>query len=841
MRTHLTMIVASLLTVACSARPAAGPASTSTGGAAAGATTGGASSGGHGASGGTSGTSGASSGATGGTSSSTCVPPCDPNEVCTLAGCIMAGGTSGTSGGTAGGTSGGSSGASTTSGGGTSSGGCAAGFRQVSNGSIGAWGTSDVTLPMDVDGDGKSDLVVVSDDGGTAWAQLELSTGQAFSAASASPLVGWASNTRYLPMDVNGDGKIDLVTVWQNGQNASADVSLSTGSALQSASNASIGGWDDTYYDLPMDVNGDGKTDLVVLWNSGSGASAQVTLSNGTGFQQVSNNLVGGWDTTGRELVGDINGDGKTDLVRILPQSGNAVANVWLSNGTGFALASANSVGGFGTGENAYQLADVNGDGMKDLVILWVSSTGQLTAQLSLSNGTAFQQVSNGALGPAVAGSEYLFEDVDGDGKTDLVWIYPNAGVMEVEVWRSTGSGFVLGSEVPMGGFSPAWLTLPGDVNGDGKGDLVVVWQDPTLPAAQQARAQLSLGGCLASATAGSTGGTTTSGGTTTAGGTGTTGGGSSGGQSSGGTAGGGSTGGTTTGGSTGGTGGGPIGPNGGSVGLLHFGASGDTRPGASNGQGVSSYPTAIIDSIAQAFAAAHVQFVVDMGDHMNNWQDLTTAQQMMALYQQAMALYPGQWFLTMGNHECDDTQELCIPFAGQTGDTAGNFTAYLAAVAQTGVGSLPWYSFDVQTSLGLARFVIIADNAWCPQQASWLDQTLTAADTAATYTIVVRHHPPGDTSNGQAADLTAETTTVRAHKFSLWLTGHVHEYDHLTGDSGRSVIAGIAGAPLGAGAGAQAFYGYLIVDQLTDGTLEVTAYDVSTGGQMDQFTVGPN
>ena len=212
----------------------------------------------------------------------------------------------------------------------------------------------------------------------------------------------------------------------------------------------------------------------------------------------------------------------------------------------------------------------------------------------------------------------------------------------------------------------------------------------------------------------------------------------------------------SSSGGSTGSTGldGGAIGPHGGSVDLLHFGITGDTRPETSNSQGVADYPTVVIDQIAKDFAAAKVQFVADLGDHMNNWENATTAEEQMTKYQAAMADYPGQWFLAMGNHECDNSAEVCVP--GGSGGDAGNFTTFLSAVEKTGVGDLPYYSFDIQTSLGLATFVVIADNAWSDAQQTWLENTLTTADANAKYTLILRHHPPDDTSNGDATSLTA-------------------------------------------------------------------------------------
>jgi hypothetical protein len=52
------------------------------------------------------------------------------------------------------------------------------------------------------------------------------------------------------------------------------------------------------------------------------------------------------------------------------------------------------------------------------------------------------------------------------------------------------------------------------------------------------------------------------------------------------------------------------------------------------------------------------------------------------------------------------------------------------------------WYATDVHTSMGLARFVFVADGSWDSAQASWLERVLTDAETNAQYTIAARHHP---------------------------------------------------------------------------------------------------
>src|SRR5205823_2769301 len=95
-------------------------------------------------------------------------------------------------------------------------------------------------------------------------------------------------------------------------------VTTCSGVHLVAASNAKVGGWDLNYRDLTIDVNGDGKTDLVRVWNNGSAAAgtdacAQVSLSNGSGFAYASNASVGGWDLNFVDLGLDVNGDGKAD------------------------------------------------------------------------------------------------------------------------------------------------------------------------------------------------------------------------------------------------------------------------------------------------------------------------------------------------------------------------------------------------------------------------------------------------------------------------------------------------------------------------------------------------
>ena len=276
----------------------------------------------------------------------------------------------------------------------------------------------------------------------------------------------------------------------------------------------------------------------------------------------------------------------------------------------------------------------------------------------------------------------------------------------------------------------------------------------------------------------------------------------------------------------TGGGGAGHVGPTGGTVDLLRFALTGDTRPAAC--EDTAGYPTAIINAIADGAEAQQAQFALDLGDHMYVCNgSLATATDQMNLYMASTRRFSKHWFMTMGNHEC---------FHGpcQPGSSNANYVAFMSALSPT--SPLPYYSFEVETRLGKATFIVLADNAWDSTQAQWFESTLAHADTAAKYTIVARHHPEGDTS---VATNQEAMVILRRHRFALFLSGHNHSYHHMTTDNGRDVVIGLGGAPLLANG--TTYNGYAMVEQQADGQLRLTVRSITGGTVQDTFLVGPN
>lgn len=302
-----------------------------------------------------------------------------------------------------------------------------------------------------------------------------------------SSLGGWNTSWHYLYGDVDDDGRTDQVTIWQNPNgSAYAQVRKSDGAGFPSMSfNSSVGGWNTAWNDYLVDVNGDGRADLVRIWQNPNGdAYAQVSLSNGSGFPSVSfNGDVGGWNpAVVRDNFADVNGDGRADLVRIYRNGTDAYAQVSLSNGSGFPAPSFNSA--FGGWNDAWKqyLADVDGDGRADLVTIWQNPNGDAYAQVNLSNGSGFPSMdSNGDVGgwnPAVLTDNLT--DINGDGKADLVRVYKNGTNAYAQVNLSRGKGFAAPSwNSSIGGWSDTWKQYFVDVDGDGRTDIVTIWQNP--------------------------------------------------------------------------------------------------------------------------------------------------------------------------------------------------------------------------------------------------------------------------------------------------------------------------------------------------------------------------
>jgi len=123
--------------------------------------------------------------------------------------------------------------------------------------------------------------------------------------------------------DFNGDGKTDLIFVgqdWNGNNNLNVRVKMSNGDGTFTPYEAELGDGNGvfSYPTLTGDVDGDGKTDLIFVgqnWD-GCGLNIRVKRSNGDGTWCEKWQVLGDVPEVhmNSTLANDVNGDGKTDV-----------------------------------------------------------------------------------------------------------------------------------------------------------------------------------------------------------------------------------------------------------------------------------------------------------------------------------------------------------------------------------------------------------------------------------------------------------------------------------------------------------------------------------------------
>ncbi len=279
-------------------------------------------------------------------------------------------------------------------------------------------------------------------------------------------LFGSDSSLGVVIADVNGDGKPDIIAPESGASGSSVDVYLGTGSGTFgpaqnftcSSESASVS---QPYAVAVADMNGDGNPDIVT---ANFGGNISVLLGDGSGQFGAPSVYAAGSEPNGI-AIGDLTGDGFNDVV--VANRGDNDVEVYLNNGAG-ALTEA---GTFAVGESpdSVGLADFNGDGLPDI---FTANVGDSTVSVLINTGGGTFAA---ATSLAVTGGpvDAVAADFNGDGHLDISTADFNTG--SVSVLLGNGDGTFSAPVTSSALSSSAIFLSTADFNGDGKADLAVV------------------------------------------------------------------------------------------------------------------------------------------------------------------------------------------------------------------------------------------------------------------------------------------------------------------------------------------------------------------------------
>jgi hypothetical protein len=286
-------------------------------------------------------------------------------------------------------------------------------------------------------------------------------------------------NNAQIMGDFNGDGKKDIALVVQNYVSStwtsSISVVLSNGDGTFQAPQltATPGNVDDPI--VVGDVNGDGKDDILMVHPGNAPSTFDVLISNGDGTFTVGNNYVVSAAGLNGGLLTDSNGDGKLDVVVIDGES-PALEIALLGNGDGTFQPAITLTTLTGAAPNSINFADFNGDGKLDFegrvgnqVSVYLASGTDFLAPVALTTSDSVYDSCNEAVG-----------DLNGDGKPEIVssncydnnltvFVNNGDGSFQTGVYYGAGLNALTSTNASL---YPYAATIA-DVNGDGKNDIV--------------------------------------------------------------------------------------------------------------------------------------------------------------------------------------------------------------------------------------------------------------------------------------------------------------------------------------------------------------------------------
>lgn len=307
-------------------------------------------------------------------------------------------------------------------------------------------------LPLDVDGDGKDELLIPDRGGGVlvlkATGPALLTRWQQPSAPVGTSLLAPVPGGELAHVLAIGGATGEGVRFLLEDANLIRPAPVSLGGPLVAL--------------LQRDLNGDGAGELLAL-----GASGTLTVHHRVDGGLVQAQSASLLPAPQGALAADLDGDGWADLLWI--EEGTDAVRVRYSRGDGrFEPAVSYPTA---AGPAAISVADLNGDRTPDLAVA-CPRAGTTSVLISVAP-RSFQAAFDVTSGPRPALQALV--DVSGDGKPDLLSAAEGAGDLYVLLGRGNGT-LAPAQRIEVGGAARALLAL--DLDDDGRRDALVLGDD---------------------------------------------------------------------------------------------------------------------------------------------------------------------------------------------------------------------------------------------------------------------------------------------------------------------------------------------------------------------------
>ena len=206
----------------------------------------------------------------------------------------------------------------------------------------------------------------------------------------------------------------------------------------------------------------------------GAGVNNQLNTTHLGGFINSTSYTSSQFDTnySWDVAMGDVNGDGLMDRVRLALNAGDVVVEHRNSSNDGY------ETGLFfviPTGTSFVEVADMNADGYPDIITSRTNSSGVFPVRVNYNDGTGMFNESYEALGDVngTAVTSLSVGDLNGDGLNDVLVTTNTTSPASVIYKRADSASFEAPQALPVAGETGRKATI-GDFNNDGLNDVAV-------------------------------------------------------------------------------------------------------------------------------------------------------------------------------------------------------------------------------------------------------------------------------------------------------------------------------------------------------------------------------